>query len=51
MIWIQFLAIALVIVVAGVRLARYGGETGLGRELRQMSPQQIDIHARSRPCN
>src|SRR5688572_1096917 len=35
MIWIQFLAIALVIVLAGVRLARYGdvlGEkTGLGR--------------------
>jgi len=35
MIWIQFLATALVIVFAGVRLARYGdvlGEkTGLGR--------------------
>ena len=35
MIWLQFLATALVIVVAGVRLARYGdvlGEkTGLGR--------------------
>ena len=35
MIWLQFLATALVIVFAGVRLARYGdvlGEkTGLGR--------------------
>ena len=34
MIWVQFTAIALVIVLAGVRLARYGGgpeKSGLGR--------------------